>query len=141
MRSLKILYILLATLTLVACSANSSSQSKDKASLKLQLQQQWQLVSIDNLAIKGDIKSTLDIDSEGKATGNLACNNFFGTLEVQEQSMRVHPMGSTRKMCLQLINDVEQRVMQVLAQWSTIQISNDMLTLQGAEHQLVYKKY
>lgn len=140
---LKKLYILSAAIILTACSAdtNSTAQSTDKASVMPQLQQQWQLLSIDNHPVGESINSSLNIDAESQATGNLACNNFFGTLEVQEKMMRIYPMGSTRKMCLELINDVEQRVMQVLNEWSTIQISDEMLTIQGTEHQLIYQKH
>ncbi|WP_354623004.1 META domain-containing protein [Psychromonas sp. MME2] len=103
------------------------------------MQQTWQLVSIDKQAVDKSITSTLNIAKNGKATGNLACNNFFGTFELQEKTAKIVAMGSTRKICLDLQNTVEQQVTTVFTDWSEVQLKDDSLTFIGQAHQLTYK--
>ena len=134
MKQLPLLTISLFALFLAACSADTN-----KVLTLAQLQQQWQLLAIDEQPVDASIVSTLHVDVNGKATGNLACNSFFGTLELQDNSARIAPIGSSRKICLDLQNTIEQQVMGVFANWSKVQLKADTLTFLGKEHQLTYK--
>jgi heat shock protein HslJ len=128
------LTILSISTLLFACSnantANTPAQASD-------LQQEWQLVSLDGNAVTG--ASSLKIDIDAQATGNLACNNFFGTLTLQDNKVRIDKMGSTRKMCEPAVNEVEMKVSSALSSWSEVQLQDKKLTLTGEVHTLVYK--
>lgn len=130
MKLTTIIALTLSTL-LFACSnsANTAIQLQD-------LQKEWKLSSIDNNPVKS--MSSISVDAQAKATGNLACNNFFGTAELKDNKLRIDKMGSTRRMCDPAINDVEMTVSNTLSSWSEIQINNQQLTLIGAEHTLTY---
>ncbi|WP_022941540.1 META domain-containing protein [Psychromonas hadalis] len=133
------LVILSLSTLLFACSNESNTNTESvMQTIELQdLQKEWQLVSIDNNNI--DTKSSLTVDAQAKATGNLACNHFFGTLALQENKLRIEKMGSTRKMCAPEVNNVEMSVSSTLSNWSEIHISDQKLTLTGEEHTLVYR--
>ena len=120
---------------LFACSNESSINTQEKIQ-PIELQQEWQLVSIDNIATK--VFSSLNVDEQLKASGNLACNNFFGSLDLQENKLRISKMGSTRKMCEPDVNTVEMTVSSTLSTWSKVKISEKKLTLTGETHTLTY---
>jgi len=127
MRLTTLLIVALSTL-LVACNNGASAE--------LLLEKQWKLISIDNQPLQ--LTSTLTVDAQQKATGKLACNNFFGTLAVQDNKVRIDKMGTTRKSCVAAVNSVEALVSNTLTNWSEIKISGEKLILTGAEHTLTY---
>lgn len=129
--------LIISTLSLFSCSAELSSESK-KIELN-QLEQQWILIAVNGKSLSSKIESTLTIDSTAKATGNLACNQFFGTLELQKKQLRIAKMGTTRKMCQDKINAVEMIVSSILSNWSKIQLSNNLLILNGKKDKLSYR--
>ncbi len=132
---------LLFSLSLFACSSgtdNTTDISPTAVELA-QLQNEWQLMNIDQRAVDAGISSTIRIDAQSKATGNLACNNFFGALELQNNQLRIEKMGSTRKMCREQTNEIEMTVASVLADWSEIQLNGQTLILTGKEHKLTYQ--
>jgi heat shock protein HslJ len=100
------------------------------------LQKEWQLVSIDNNIINAI--SYLNVDIQATATGNLACNSFFGTLELQQNKLRIDKMGSTRKMCEPKINTIEMMVSSTLSTWSKVKVDGQKLILTGHKHTLIY---
>ena len=129
--------LLISSLSLFSCSAELSSESK-KIELD-QLQQQWLLIAINETPVTAKIESSLTVDAQAKANGNLACNRFFGTLELQNNQLRIAPMGSTRRMCEDKVNAVEKTVSTVLGDWSDIQLKNDQLILSGKKDTLSYR--
>ncbi len=123
---------------LVACSneSNVNAQESMQSITLEEIGKEWKLVSIDNNST--DITSTLNIDNQAQAKGNLACNNFFGTIELQENKFRIAKMGSTRRMCEPEVNDVEMTVSSTLASWSEVQLTEQMLTIKDDQHTLIY---
>lgn len=129
--------LLISTLFLFACSAEVTSTPK-QIEMK-QLQQQWILTAINETPVTTKIESTLTVDTKAKATGNLACNRFFGTLELQNNQLRIAKMGTTRRMCQDKINAVEMTVSTVLGDWSKVQLNNGRLILSGKKDKLSYR--
>lgn len=132
--------IFLTVLFLFACSAETASsvEPENKKVELAHIQQQWALVAIDEQAVDTKIASTLTISPEGKATGNLGCNHFFGTLQLQNKQLKIDQMASTRKMCQGAKNDLEVIVSSVLGSWSEVSLTNNKLTLLGKAHSLSY---
>ena len=119
-----------------ACSAPTTTNS---AIIEAQsLQNTWQLMRIDGEAISSAINSTLSMDSEQKATGKLACNNFFGTVVVNDNHLKIDKMGSTRMFCEEQANEIEMIVSQVLNDGAEMQLTEDKLSLKGKQHTLTY---
>jgi len=127
MRLNTLLILALSTL-LFACNNQSSTEQA--------FQKEWKLISIDNQPLQ--LTSTLTVDAQEKATGNLACNNFFGTLAIQENKVRIDKMGTTRKSCSPEVNHIEMAVSDTLTTWSEIKVSAEELTLIGKKHTLIY---
>lgn len=123
---------------LFACSNEPTAQTESAAQVVVlqDLQKEWQLVSIDNKKIES--QSSLMVDDQAKASGNLACNQFFGTIELHENKLRIEKMGNTRKMCRPEVTAIEMRVGSTLSNWSEVQINAQELTLTGDQHTLVY---
>ena len=141
MKFIKIIPVLLTALFLFSCSAETTSNMQPAISKieQSQIQQQWLLVGIDGQTIDAKINSTLTIAAPDKATGNLACNYFFGTLKLQNNKLKIDKMGSTRKMCQGKENDVEVIVSAILSDWSKVLLNDNRLTLIGKAHKLNYK--
>lgn len=132
--------VFLTTLFLFACSAETAGNMEaQKSKVELaQIQQEWALVAIDGQAVDTQIGSTLAVAPDAKATGNLACNRFFGTLQLQDNRLRIDKMASTRKMCEGEVNDIEMIVSSTLGDWSEVSVSGNKLILTGKRHKLSY---
>jgi len=127
MRLSTLLIVLLSTI-LTACNSASTAESA--------LQKEWELATLDNQPLQ--VTSTLSVDAEQKVTGNLACNNFFGTLQVDNNKVRIDKMGTTRKSCIPAVNSVEMAVSNTLSSWSKVTITSEKLILIGNKHTLTY---
>lgn len=130
---LALLVIVSLSVFLFSCSHEMNNDLNEQ---HLTLQTEWKLVSIDDQLITAN--SSIKIDKQGKATGKLACNNFFGTLQLQANVLRIDKMGSTRRMCITNLNTIEKSVKKTLSTWSKVQIVDKKLILSGAEHTLIY---
>ena len=141
MKFIKLIPLLCIQLLLFSCSAQTASSSAPQTTLITapQIQQQWLLVGIDGQPVNTRINSTLAVSTANKATGNLACNYFFGTLQIDNNRLKIDKMGSTRKMCPPPINEVESIVAAILSDWSKVQINDQGMTLIGQAHRLHYK--
>lgn len=141
MKLFKIIPLFFTVLSLFSCSAGTASSIAPEITAVEagQIQQQWVLVSIDGQPIDSRISSTLTVSAANKATGNLACNYFFGTLQLQNNRLKIDNMGSTRKMCQDYVNDVESIVSAILSDWSEVLLDDNRMTLIGKAHRLNYK--
>lgn len=141
MKFLKLIPLLCLPLLLFSCSAKTASSVPPQTTLisAAQIQQQWLLVGIDGQPVNTRINSTLSVSTANKVTGNLACNYFFGTLQVQDNRLKIDKMGSTRKMCQPAINEVEGIVAAILSDWSEVQVNAQKMTLIGQAHRLHYQ--
>ena len=126
----------LLSIFLFSCSSTGDTQAKKQPVPLQALQQEWQLITVDNRSIEA--QSTLKVDEQGRATGRLACNNFFGTLQLEGSQLRINKMGSTRKQCRPPLNAVEITVGSTLSNFSEVTIIKQQLILKSAKHTLVY---
>ena len=137
MKSNKLIITLLLSLFLFACGTSSTANIEPIT--PDEIQHQWILIKVDDQVIDTAIKSTFNISAENKASGNLACNLFFGEVSLQNNHLKIAKMGSTRKMCQTQAMQIESRLTNVLTDWAEITILNNTLTLAGASHQLTYQ--
>jgi heat shock protein HslJ len=140
----KQLSLLLIALTIFSCSVKTADSMASKNIIAKnivfsQIQKKWQLESIDGTPVSTKINSTLTVDAQGQATGRLACNNFFGRLELKNNILKVDQMGSTRMRCAEVINQVEMIVSSVLNNGSEVNLTNNRLSLAGKKHTLIYR--
>jgi heat shock protein HslJ len=76
----------------------------------------------------------LRLDSaERQAGGSTGCNRFFGSYELSGQSLRIGPLASTRRACLEPeLNRQETAYLRALGDTRTWRITADTLVLAGA---------
>lgn len=95
----------------------------------------WELVEMDGGEIKYGEEDTpayfILTSSEGRVSGNLGCNNFFGTYEL-EHGMRIRfsPLGATMMSCADM--STETRLNEILQTVDNYTVHNDMLSLNKA---------
>jgi heat shock protein HslJ len=129
--------LFLAPLLLFGCS---NADPENKIAELSELQKQWTLTSVDGTAVDKKITSTLHIDSRNKATGSLACNNFFGDFQLKESESKaiINKLGATKRLCDEATNKMEHIVSMTLSTWSNIQVSETQLVITDENHSLKY---
>jgi len=136
-KPIKRITLLLSSLFLFACGSHSTASTATIS--PTQLQHEWVLINVDGRMINTSINSTIKISTENKASGNLACNLFFGELIQQGNEVKITKMGSTRKMCGADTMQVESTISNVLNNRSKVSLFEDKLTLTSKSHQLTYQ--
>ena len=137
MTTVKIMMLIFSIIALGACSTETQIVPQ-KINIE-QLQHHWKLTHIDNIQLATIINSSLSIDNNNKATGNLSCNQFFGEAEFSDNKLRIGKMGNTRKMCDPLKNNVEMDVSQVLNDWAKVMLDDKTLIISNRKHSLTYQ--
>lgn len=90
------LYSFLLLLVITSCENNITPNLSDH---------EWEVISINGTQLAGTLP-TLSFDlEEGKVNGNASCNNFFGSVEVIESSIKFGMMGSTKMICPDMANE------------------------------------
>ncbi len=105
---------------------------------------QWQLIQYVNTA--GDTIDRLEgsiVDmrlSEGKLTGTAGCNSYFAAYSSDGQMLTFpQPIGTTMKLCPQVLMEQEQAYLGLLGKVNAYQIDNSTLVLLNHEQQAVLK--
>lgn len=91
----------------------------------------WLVEDIEQGGVVDDLRSTLAVDAESRASGNGGCNRFTGTATVEGQAVSFGPLASTRRMCPEPIMDQEQRYFAALARVKRWTREGDVLRLFG----------
>ena len=72
--------------------------------------------------------------SEDRVYGNAGCNHWFASYQRDGQQIRFSDIGSTRKLCPELIMEQEQRFLELLSRIERWDVSNiDQLRFWPAE--------
>lgn len=92
----------------------------------------WKLIELNGKAVKvspGQQREAYMIlkDQENRVNGNGSCNSFFGTYELNGNTLRFKGIGATRMACPDM--DAETELFQVLEQVDNFNLKGDTLTL------------
>jgi len=82
----------------------------------------WQAVEIGGEASQAGVRSTLEISSDGTASGLAGCNRYNGMALIDGRSLSFKPFAVTRMMCAEPEMKQEQRFLDALAdtaRWET----------------------
>lgn len=96
---------LLATILLVCCCCCNTSKKIAKTEKYPLVGTHWSLVSVEGVEISHDfaMRPYVVFDSIGHLQGNLGCNTFFGTYEVNKRhKIKVNYEGATKRLCQQM---------------------------------------
>ena len=76
---------------------------------------------------------------EGKVNGNLGCNRFFGTFEINGNSLKFSQMGATKMMCINSM-DIEDGFNAALNATDSYEIKDGALILKNGKKVLAVLK-
>ena len=74
----------------------------------------WVAEDIDGMGVLERVQSTLTFAGSQQIAGRAACNQFFGSLEVGDGTLRLKPAGTTRMACPPAVMEQETRFLKAL---------------------------
>lgn len=99
----------------------------------------WSVVNYNNgkeavVSILADTKITLDFGTDGTVSGVSGCNNYTGTFESTDTTLKVGALASTLKLCTEPegVMDQETQYLAALQNSATYDITNNTLTIRDA---------
>lgn len=97
---MKKLFLICILLTICAFSCQTSKKNSSASSDAPLCGTQWILTDINSEAIGEAPKQPfIKFSTDGNISGNLGCNDFFGTYFVKKDKMSIEYKGSTKKLC------------------------------------------
>ena len=120
----KYVFVLLALLIVSGCSSQASVAGT------------WKLVSYGDpaspTAAVPDVETSIEF-KEGQVNGNVGCNGFSGTYEIEGDKITFREVVSTLMFCEGPIGDQELGTLAVLQESATYVLEGDTLTLTSAD--------
>ena len=74
----------------------------------------WVADTLEGRPVTPGVVSSLVIDSDGKVSGNAGCNDYFGSVIVDEDAMSFGNLGATSRACPAWVMGQEDRMLRVL---------------------------
>jgi len=127
------LWVLMAALA--ACDGDFNMNS---------LAGKWQLATLNGLpaaAAKQEGAVSMEIFPDGKFAGQAPVNRYFGNIRVENNALKLGPVGSTMMAGPPALMDAEQDFFKALNNISSIDVENGKLIIRGADGmRLVFEK-
>ncbi|MFM8790328.1 MAG: META domain-containing protein [Chthoniobacterales bacterium] len=132
---MKLLLPLLLTITTsLAMETNQSSVTLPGSA--------WEVTTYAGQIPLADHPITFEFDTEGNIAGDASCNRFGGTCTIEDNTIIVGPLRSTRRACEPEIMQQEHKFLALLGSVTTWQIDSDgVLVLIGEEGEIRAKKW
>ena len=89
----------------------------------------WQLEDLGGRGVIDNSMVTLEFPEAGRAAGRGGCNRFFGSVELNGESIKFGQMGATRMACAEALMDQEGRYLKALESAQRYTMSGDELLL------------
>lgn len=124
MRSRTVAGILVVAVFATGCGSDDGTASIEGV--------EWQLRSIDGEEISGPVVPTLLL-ADGAASGLAGCNRFTGSYTLENDSLEVGPLATTRMACEPEIDDIERAYLVALDRVIAATPTSDGLTLTDAD--------
>jgi heat shock protein HslJ len=94
------------------------------------LERTWQLEELDGRPVLKNLPPTLTFAGDGTVSGSGGCNTFHGTVTLSGNSIHFGPLAMTRRGCMDVVMDQEQRYVQALDHVTTWRIvDRDVLVI------------
>lgn len=129
---MKTITIILFSILLNSCGATQDSKSNlnpdmDKATQTLN--GDYKVTLLDNQSITSqEITLTFD-DANKRVSGFSGCNNFFGTYNLDNESLTFSNLASTKKFCQEEANALEQNYLKALEKTTNFKVANNTISL------------
>src|SRR5690606_41789236 len=73
--------------------------------------------------------------SDNSIKGSTGCNRFFGTIKMEDETIQITNVGSTKMMCAKM--DAENAFIDAINSTTSYKIENDVMKFLMAKYQLV----
>ncbi|ALO35006.1 hypothetical protein CMT41_09990 [Colwellia sp. MT41] len=124
MKNIKRLALLVAiSTTLAACNSSPAVPSQET------LPGSWLVQSIQDKAVMMQNIARLNFDQTNGLSGSASCNNISSRYSIQNNSLNIGPIATTRKMCAPALMAQESRLLQALAKVKRFQLHNGELLM------------
>ena len=90
-----------------------SSIQEVKAAFSL-LGSEWLLEDLAGAGVIDNVQATLAFPEAGKVSGKGSCNRFFGPAKIDENAIKLGPLGATRMACPEAIMNQETKYLNAL---------------------------
>ncbi|KGJ87739.1 META domain-containing protein [Colwellia psychrerythraea] len=132
--NIKRLTLILALSTqLIACNSSTTLPTPET------LSGSWLVQSIKNKPVISQSSARLTFDQKNKLSGSASCNNISTSYSLQNNSISIGPIATTRKMCLPALMQQESLLLQALGKVKRFQLNNDQLSMYDHQGSLQIK--
>jgi heat shock protein HslJ len=87
----------------------------------------WRFVALPGFDLVPDSDPYLELGE--RVAGSTGCNRFFGSLEIDGDSVAIGALGMTRRYCSPPLDEQEQRIVVLLSSARRIELLRDVLLL------------
>jgi heat shock protein HslJ len=126
---------LAALLLVAACGGASATTTPSVPRTTLDLAGSWQLVqgtlAGQPLPLVEDARVTLIVDESG-ASGQAACNQYFGELAIEDGRVSTTQLGQTEMACAEPVMALEAAYLSALAKVESAHVDGSQLVLTGS---------
>lgn len=92
----------------------------------------WKLTEFNKQTIDSDSEQPFISFNNGKITGFLGCNNFFGSYELNNNTIKINPVARTLKMCANIT--LEDRLNESFQFMNYYKIESNILKIYDNNH-------
>ena len=85
---------------------------------------EWLVEDIAGRGVIDDARTTVSFSSDGRLSGDTACNRYFADYEVSGSSLQIGNAGTTRRACAPAVMDQEQRFLELFNEVDTYRIDS-----------------
>lgn len=134
---MKKLFFICTLLTIFALSCQTSKKTAENATNFPLCETQWVLTDINGTpAPQAPAVPYIQFTTDGGFSGNLGCNDFFGSYTVNKEKISLEYRGSTKKLCNNM--ETEKAFSSALKQDITnYEISGDVLTIRAKSQEVL----
>ncbi len=129
-------FFLTFALILLACQPLASRQSESVDALPDFLGI-WVLETLGGEPVLDTVTARIQFADDGAINGNASCNRFFGKYSYTGGQLEIHPLGTTRMMCLPSLMEQETRLLELLPQTARAAREGDNLSLYSAADEVI----
>ncbi|APY10717.1 hypothetical protein BWZ22_05440 [Seonamhaeicola sp. S2-3] len=128
---MKWILILFSIITLKTCNNTSLEQNTTM------LQDNFNITTLNGTNVSAFNLTIAFADSTKQVSGFSGCNRFFGSYTIENNTIKLGPLATTRKMCTPKLNSVESELLDALTKTNHFSIKNDTLILLENENKLL----
>lgn len=132
---MKTIVILFTLFALKSCGSTENISANTKPQ-DMTLSGKYTVTILDKNNIPHDLTIEFD-EAEKKISGFSGCNSYFGSYSVNNDSLKIGPLASTRKYCEEDANNIESKFLQALEATNTFTVSGKNIQLHKGKDVLI----